>query len=141
MLPTTLLVAYDPDLLELLDFYLRTRLGYSVVGFTEPVPTLGWAQSYRPDVLVSDVDLPAMDDERPSGRLCLGQLPRRLRELYPSLAVILMGVGKPLRAEAGALEARALEKPVSLRELFRLLSENGVAPPRNPYQQGTRGEG
>jgi CheY-like chemotaxis protein len=101
-----LIVDDIPDVREMYSFYLITQ-GFKVLTARDAVSGIDSALQHRPDVVVMDLSMPAVDGVEATHRLKADARTRRIP--------ILILTGYPLRAIAqGALEAGAdvfLTKP------------------------------
>ncbi|MGH2500611.1 MAG: response regulator [Candidatus Limnocylindria bacterium] len=115
--PTVLIVEDDPDLRGLLEEIL---MDYDVIGASDGRDALERCAEQRPDVILLDLMMPAMD-----GR----EFWLRYRELPDCGArVIVMSAARDverLAAEIGAVAV--LRKPFEIAEVERLVSEHALS--------------
>ncbi len=96
--------------------------GYQVTTAADGRQALDRVKSGRPDVVLTDLQMPVMD-----GR----ELCRRLRALIPDLPVIFMTAGGRAQREADEHDAQGfLDKPFAADELLATLDRLILAPPR-----------
>jgi CheY-like chemotaxis protein len=112
-LGTVLIVDDDPGMLATLE-RMVARGGYDVVCMASPQLALQLSQHERPTLVLSDMDMPAMN-----GRELAEALKASMGPSAPPV-VILTG-GDPTRAECPAVAAVA-HKPVSMESLLELLA-------------------
>lgn len=114
----TLVLAVDDDAtIRLVAGTLLERLGYSVIVAGGPDEALALAVATRPDVVLSDVQMPGMSGP---------ELLVRLREQHPGLPAVLMSAYAPGPVPAPADEASRtlmLQKPFTMENLARRLRE------------------
>ena len=106
---TVLLVDDEPNLVELLQGYLESE-GFDVLGSADGVSALALARTQRPDLVVLDVMLPALDGVE----VC-----RRLRQFSEAYVLMLSAraeeIDKLVGLAVGADDY--VTKPFSPREL------------------------
>lgn len=112
-LGTVLIVDDDPGMLATLE-RMVARGGYDVVCMASPELAFELAQTERPTLVLSDMDMPSM-----SGRVLAEALQVAMGPAAPPV-VILTG-GDPARARCPAVAAVA-HKPVSMETLLELLA-------------------
>ncbi|WER49339.1 response regulator [Cupriavidus sp. WKF15] len=119
--PRVIMVVDDnTDALEAMSMALRT-LGHTVVTAADGESAVARAPQVKPDVVLLDLGMPAMDGYETARRL------RALPEMRGATLVALTGYGRP-EDRRRALEAgfdRHLVKPASLDALTRLFEEPG----------------
>ncbi|MFZ2963970.1 MAG: SpoIIE family protein phosphatase [Rhodoglobus sp.] len=106
-----LVVDDDPDVAELTRTVLERRIGCEVLVLGEPGPVAALAAQFRPDVVVTDIEMPGM-----TGLELLGIL----REQQPGIPVIVMTAHASADYAIRALRGQAdefLTKPASSTEL------------------------
>ena len=125
-----LLVDDDPDVLAVLRTKLEQTGRYEVATANGGTEALGKARSFKPEIVVTDIDMPDMDG---------GELAATLRET-PATAGIeivflsaLISPGDPARTGAGG--APMLSKRGSIQTLIRTIDGLLDNPrPRRPLQ-------
>lgn len=119
--PRVIMVVDDnTDALEAMSMTLRT-LGHTVVTAADGQSAVARAPEVKPEVVLLDIGMPAMDGFETARRL------RALPEMRGATLVALTGYGQP-EDRRRALEAgfdRHMVKPASLEALTRLLDEPG----------------
>lgn len=115
---SVLIVDDDPDLLDTL------YLGIGAVGATVQIAAsaeaaIALTANWRPDVVLSDIQLPGVDGFR---MLELLRAQPRLRSLPAAALSGTTGDGKRLRSDGGPAFETYLAKPVQLRELVTALA-------------------
>ena len=106
-----LVVEDDPDVAELTRTVLERRIGCEVEVLGDPTSAAALVEQFRPDVVVTDIEMPGM-----TGLELLGTL----RELQPGIPVIVMTAHASADYAIRALRGRAdefLTKPASSAEL------------------------
>jgi CheY-like chemotaxis protein len=119
----TILVADDnEDLLETFAMILKRR-GFSVETADNGVAAVDKYKKRRFDVALMDIVMPDMDGVEAS---------RRIREIYPDTAIILMTgytdeEQLKLARDQGA--RHIIHKPVKIEQLIEIITEAGGGPP------------
>lgn len=118
-----LVIDDDPDVAALTEAMLARR-GFSAISINDPRRARAVVDRFRPDVVVTDVEMPGM-----TGLALLAQL----REEQPGLPVVVMTAHVSVDYAVGALRAQAdefLTKPVDsaqLAEVVLRLAQEGRA--------------
>jgi CheY-like chemotaxis protein len=117
-----LVVEDDADLRHVLDLMLA-HTGHRVTTAVDGHDALAVLAHERPDIVVSDVQMPVM-----SGL----ELAARLRAMRPKLPIILMSAGAP-PVDAGTGLANAyLCKPFGMNDLIHMIAQlTGASPGRD----------
>jgi CheY-like chemotaxis protein len=117
-MPKILIVDDDPDCVELLSIHLLGK-GYNVVSAKDGPGALERASWEKPDLLLLDLRMPAVDGIRVIEIL-------RANELTASTPIVLMSAVDrewALRRLSIDADTRFLEKPIDFTKLDQLLGE------------------
>ncbi len=112
-----LIVDDETSILKLLKFSLE-RTGYEVQTETLGSRTVAIAESFKPDAILLDVNIPDMD-----GGIILGELMRRI-ELSTIPVVFLTGAVSNDEAETTTIQGRpVVAKPIQMERLHSMIQK------------------